>query len=67
MNKQVDDFNSIILYLKSISVRIDDEDQIIILSNSLPSRYEHSVDTMLYEKDSLTISEVKAALNNKEI
>lgn len=67
LKKHVDDFNKIIMELKSIDVKIDDEDQAIILLSSLSKRFEHFVDTMLYRKESLSMSEVKAALSSKEL
>uniref|UniRef100_A0A803Q7N1 CCHC-type domain-containing protein n=1 Tax=Cannabis sativa TaxID=3483 RepID=A0A803Q7N1_CANSA len=62
-----DDYNKIILDLCNIGVKIDDEDQEIMLLSSLPKAYEHFVETILYGKDSLTMTEVKAALSSKEI
>ena len=67
LRKDLDDFNKIILDLNNLGVKIDEEDQAIILLSSLPKIYEHFVDTILYGKDTLTMSEVKAALNSKEI
>jgi hypothetical protein len=67
LRKHLDDYNKIILDLCNIGVKIDDEDQAIILLSSLPKNYEHFVDTILYGKDSLTMTEVKAALSSKEI
>ena len=63
----LDDFNKIILDLTNLGVNIEEEDQAIIMLSSLPKLYEHFVDTILYRKDTLTISEVKAALNSKQI
>lgn len=67
MRKHLDDFNRIMLDLTAVGVNIDEEDQAIILLSSLPKSYEHFVDTMLYGKQTLTLSEVKSALNSKEL
>ena len=56
LRKHLDDFNKIILDLNNLGVKIDEEDQAIILLSSLPKIYEHFVDTILYGKDSLTMS-----------
>ena len=67
LRKHLDEFNRIILELNNIGVRIDEEDQGIILLSSLPKSFEHFVDTILYGKESLTMADVKSALNSKEI
>lgn len=43
----LDKFNKIILALKNSNIKIDDEDQVLILLCSLSFLYEHFVDTML--------------------
>src|ERR1044072_309469 len=63
----LDEFNKVILDLKNSDVKIDDEDQAILLLCSLPSSYEHFIDTMIYGREDLTMDEVKAALHSKEM
>jgi len=41
LKKHVDDFNKIIMDLKSVNMKTDDEDHAIILLSSLPNRFEH--------------------------
>lgn len=65
--KHLDEFNTIIFDLIAIGVEIDQDDQYIMLLSSLPMAYEHFVDVMLYGKDTLTMDEVRAALNSKEL
>lgn len=57
-------FTKAVLDLKSVDVRIDEEDQAIMLLCSLPSSFENLVDTMLFGRDTLTLEEVKATLNS---
>ena len=65
MKDHIDAFNKIILDLKSINIKIEDEDRVIILLSSLPKSYESFVDTLLYSRESLMISDVKSSLNSK--
>lgn len=67
MRKHLDDFNKLMLDLSAVGVNMEEEDQAIILLSSLPKTYEHFVDTMLYGKQTMTLSEVNAALNLKEL
>ena len=48
VKKYLDTFNKVILDLKSLEVKVDEEDQAIILLSSLPKSYENVMDTMLY-------------------
>nr|GFC99073.1 zinc finger, CCHC-type [Tanacetum cinerariifolium] len=53
--------------LANIEVKFEDEDLALLLLTSLPVSYEHFVDTLLYELEALTLEDVMATLNSKEI
>ena len=53
--------------LKNIDVRIDEEDQALILLYSLPNSFENFVNSMLYGRDTLSLEDVKSALHCKEL
>ena len=67
IDEQLDVFNKLILDLENIDVSIDDEDQALLLVSSLPKSYTNFKDTLLYGRESLTLDEVQAALNSKEL
>ena len=45
---QMDEFNKIIDDLENVDVKMEEEDQAIILLSALPKSYGHFVDAMLY-------------------
>ncbi|GJR70551.1 retrovirus-related pol polyprotein from transposon TNT 1-94 [Tanacetum coccineum] len=63
----IDEFNKIVLYLTNIEVKFEDEDLALLLLTSLPASYEYFVDTLLYGRETLTLEDVMATLNSKEI
>ncbi|KAI4311141.1 hypothetical protein MLD38_036060 [Melastoma candidum] len=67
VKEHVDNFNRIVLDLQGVDVKIDDEDQALILLCYLPSSYENFVDTMLYGRETISVSDVKDALQSKEL
>ena len=67
IDEQLDIFNKLILDLENIDVTIDDEDQALLLLNSLPKNYTNFKDKLLYGRESLIMDEVQAALNSKEL
>ena len=67
VKEHVDNFNRIVLDLQAVDVKIDEEDQALILLCSLPSSYENFVDTMLYGRETIYVADVKDALQSKEL
>ncbi|KAH9743695.1 hypothetical protein KPL70_003390 [Citrus sinensis] len=67
MRDHVDEFNKLILDLENVNVMLEDEDRALILLSSLPDSYEHFVDTLLYGRQTLTLKDVKNALESKDL
>nr|GFA02561.1 retrovirus-related Pol polyprotein from transposon TNT 1-94 [Tanacetum cinerariifolium] len=67
ISEHIDEFNKIVLDLANIEVKFEDEDLALLLLTSLPASYEHFVDTLLYGREALTLEDVMATLNLKEI
>ncbi|GJZ16482.1 retrotransposon protein, putative, ty1-copia subclass [Tanacetum coccineum] len=67
ISEHIDEFNKIVLDLTNIEVTFEDEDLALLLLTSLPESYEHFVDTLLYGREALTLENVVATLNSKEI
>nr|GFA47166.1 retrovirus-related Pol polyprotein from transposon TNT 1-94 [Tanacetum cinerariifolium] len=59
--------NAVILCLANIEVKFEDKDLALLLLTSLRASYEHFVDTLLYGREALTLEDVIATLNSKEI
>lgn len=67
LSQHLDNFNSIIMDLNNIDVKIDDEDQALIVLCSLPTSYENFVENILYGHEDITLDEVKTALGSNEL
>nr|GEV99348.1 retrovirus-related Pol polyprotein from transposon TNT 1-94 [Tanacetum cinerariifolium] len=67
ISEHIDEFNKIVLDLENIEVKFEDEDLALLLLTCLPASYEHFVDTFLYGLKALTLEDVMATLNSKEI
>ncbi|GKB22079.1 retrovirus-related pol polyprotein from transposon TNT 1-94, partial [Tanacetum coccineum] len=67
LGDHIDEFNKLILDLGNIDIEIEDEDRALKLLRSLPSSYENFVETLLYGRESLTMEDVLATLNSKEL
>lgn len=55
LGEQLDMFNKLILDLENIEVKIDDEDQALLLLYALPRCHTHFKEPLLYGIDSFTI------------
>ena len=54
----LDEFNKIILDLQNIDVKVEEEDQAIILLNLLGKSYSNFVDIMVFSHETLYVKEV---------
>lgn len=54
-----------VLDLENFDIKIDDEDKVIILLNSLPKSLKHFKKTLKYERQTILVEEVQNALNSK--
>ena len=55
----LDDFNKIVLDLENIGLKVEDEDQAILILNSLPRSFTNFVETMKYGRETLSLEEVQ--------
>lgn len=67
LKAHLDKFNKIIMDLKNIDIKIDDEDQAIIILCHLLTLYEYFVTTLLYENYTISMEDVKAFLHYIEL
>nr|GEX19726.1 retrovirus-related Pol polyprotein from transposon TNT 1-94 [Tanacetum cinerariifolium] len=67
ISEHIDEFNKIVIDLANIEVKFEDEGLALLLLTSLPASYEHFVVTLLYGREALTLEDVMATLNSKEI
>lgn len=67
LSQHLDNFNSIIMDLNNIDIKIDDEDQALIVLCSLPPSYENFVESMLYGHEEITLDEVKTTLGSNQL
>src|SRR3954466_11807943 len=67
MKQHLDVFNSIIMDLGNIDIKVESEDQTLIVLSSLPASYETFVDKLLYGKDTISLDDVSSALKSMEL
>ncbi|MCF8701901.1 retrotransposon gag domain-containing protein, partial [Corynebacterium sp. MC-10] len=67
LREHLDQLNTILLDLRNIDVKIEDEDAALILLVSLPSSYENFVQSFIVGKDTITLEEVRSSLHTREL
>lgn len=67
LEDHMDDFNKIILDLENIEIKVEEEDQALLLLISLSREYENLSDTLIFGRESLTLDEVQSALFSKDL
>ena len=53
------DFNSVIIDIENMDVKIEDEDQALLLLCSLPPSYKHFKETLIYNRKEISMGDVK--------
>ncbi|KAJ9686017.1 hypothetical protein PVL29_015076 [Vitis rotundifolia] len=53
--------------MSNIGIKVDDEDKVILVLNSMPSLYSSFKETMKYDRKTLAFEEVQYALKSKEL
>lgn len=67
LRDHLDQLNTILLDLRNIDVKIEDEDAALILLVSLPHSYENFVESFVVGRETVTLEEVKSALFTREL
>ena len=67
LEENLDDFNVITIGLFNIDEKISNENQAIILLNSLPESYREVKTTIKYGRTSLTLKDVLSTLKSRDL
>ena len=67
LRDHLDKLNSILLELRNIDVKVEDEDAALILLVSLPNSFENFVQSFIVGKDTVRLEEVRSALHSREL
>lgn len=65
--EQLDMFKKMIHDLENIDVKIQDEDQALLLLCALPGSHVHFKETLFYGRKSLTFEEVQSTMYSKDL
>ncbi|GKA76072.1 hypothetical protein Tco_0782450 [Tanacetum coccineum] len=67
LKEHLDGLNSILMDLKNVEVKIEDEDATIVLLVSLPPSFESFVSSFVVGKDTITLEDVRSSLHSREL
>jgi len=67
LKEHLDELNSILMELRDIDVKMEDEDVAMILLASLPPSFENFVSSLTVGKDCIILEEVKSSLFSREL
>ena len=67
LRDHLDKLNSILLELRNIDVKVEDEDAALILLVSLSNSFENFVQSFIVGKDTVRLEEVRSALHSREL
>jgi len=65
LDDHIDEFNRVCDTLETIDESLSDESKALLLVSSLPQSYSNFVDALMYGRQTLSLDEVKAALNTR--
>ncbi|CAE6218056.1 unnamed protein product [Arabidopsis arenosa] len=65
LKDHLDQLNSVLLELRNIDVKVEDEDAALLLLVSLPLSYENFVESFIVNKVTVTLEEVRSALHSR--
>ena len=67
LDEHIDEFNKVCDTLETTNEGLDDKSKALLLISSLSKSYEHLVDALMYGRQTLSLDEVKSALNTREL
>ncbi|GKC35508.1 hypothetical protein Tco_1047892 [Tanacetum coccineum] len=67
LKEHIDALNSILMDLKNIEVKIEDEDATLVLLMLLPPSFESIVSSFVIGKDTITLEDVRSSLHLREL
>ncbi|KAG6397474.1 hypothetical protein SASPL_143641 [Salvia splendens] len=66
LRDHLENLNKILLDLRNVDVKVEDEDAALILLVSLPQSYENFVESFMTGKETLSLEDVRSALHIRE-